>query len=87
MSVHNYLKGGCRENRARLLSAVPRARTRSSGHKLDGGRFCLNFKKHSALQLMEPWHRLVGDQGCGVSLGIFERCWTWAGAHCSGCLG
>lgn len=35
MNVHKYLKGGCKEYRARLFSVVPGARTKGGEHKLE----------------------------------------------------
>lgn len=37
--VHRYLKGGWKEERARLFSVVLNNRTRDSGHKLKHKRF------------------------------------------------
>ena len=33
--LHKYLKGECKEKRARLCPVVPTARTRANGNKLD----------------------------------------------------
>ena len=46
ISVHEYQKVGCNENKARLLSVASSARTRGSGHKMEHRRFPLNTRKH-----------------------------------------
>lgn len=46
ISVYKDLKGGSKEVRARLSSAVPRDGTRGKGHKLKYQRFSLNIRKH-----------------------------------------
>jgi len=40
--MYKCLKGGCREDGARLLPVVPSDRTRGSGHKMKHRRFPLN---------------------------------------------
>ena len=72
ISVCKYLKGECKEERARLLSVVPSDRTRGNGHKLEHRKFCLKARKYSiAVKLKEHWHRLL--RGCGIScLEIFK---------------
>ncbi|KAK4826044.1 hypothetical protein QYF61_003943 [Mycteria americana] len=47
MNIYKYLKGGCKEDRARVFSVVPSGMTRGSGHKL----------KHRRASLFH-WHRL-----------------------------
>lgn len=42
--LYNFLKGGCKENRARFFSAVPSVRTTGNGHKLEQRRVPLNTK-------------------------------------------
>ncbi|KAK4829696.1 hypothetical protein QYF61_006071, partial [Mycteria americana] len=44
--VYKYLKGGCKENGARLFSVVPSGRTSSSEHKLKHRRFHLIIRKY-----------------------------------------
>jgi len=46
MNVYKYLKGGCKENRARLFSVMPCGGRRGSGQKLKHRRFCLKVRKH-----------------------------------------
>ena len=40
-----YLKGGCKEDGARLLSVVPSVSTRGNAHKLEHKLFPLNTRK------------------------------------------
>jgi len=37
MNVHKYLTGGCKENRARLFSAVPSAMMCANGYRIHQG--------------------------------------------------
>jgi len=46
INVWKYLKGGCKEDKARILSVVPSDRTRGTGHKLKYRRFPLNIREH-----------------------------------------
>ena len=43
--VYKYLKGGWKEDRARLFSVVPSGRTGGNGHKLKHRRCPLNIRK------------------------------------------
>lgn len=45
INVYKNLKGGCKDNRARLWSVVPNARTRDSRHNLEHVNFQLNIRK------------------------------------------
>jgi len=44
INADKYLKGGCQEDRARLLSGVPSDRTRGNGHRLKPGKIQLNMR-------------------------------------------
>lgn len=44
-----HLKGGCKHDGARLLSAATSARTRGSGHKLEHKRFLVTSRSISVL--------------------------------------
>ena len=46
INAHNYLKGQCREDMARLFSGVPSNRTRGNGHKRKQRKFPLNRRKN-----------------------------------------
>ena len=62
-NVYKYLKGGCREDGARLFSAVLSARTRGSGHKLKWRVCCPNSRKYCE----GDWaFMLIAKQGYGV---------------------
>ena len=66
-NVYKYLKGGGKEDRAKLFSAVPSDRTRGNGHNLKHRWMPLNIRK--------PFFHCEGDRalaqvaqgGCGVS--------------------
>jgi len=45
-NVYKYLKGGWKEDGARLFSVMPSDATRSNGHKLKYRRLTLNIGKH-----------------------------------------
>ena len=60
INVYKYLKGGCRgcrEDRARLFSVVPR--TRGNERKRKDRMLLLNIRKHFlTVRVTEHWHRL-----------------------------
>jgi len=59
INAYKYLKGGCQEDGAELISVVPSNSTRGNGHKLKQIKFCLNMRrKFFTLKLTEPWNRL-----------------------------
>jgi len=73
---YKYLKGGCQEAPARLLSVVPRDRTRANGHKLKPRKFRLNMRKNFfPLRLTEHWNRLPREVVDSPSLERLKTCW------------
>ncbi|PKU47515.1 hypothetical protein llap_2157 [Limosa lapponica baueri] len=73
INVHKYLKGGCREDGARLFLVVPSDRTRSNGHTLKHGKFPLNIRKHLfTVRVTKHWHRLPREVVESSSLEMFK---------------
>jgi len=73
--VYKYLKGGCKEGRARLLSLVFRGGTRGNRHKLKHWRFPLNLgKRFFTVKVTKNWHRFPREVVESASLKILKRC-------------
>ena len=79
ITVYKYLKGGCKEDGARLVLMVPSARTRGNGHKLKHRRLCLDIRKH--LFTVRVMHRLPREVVESPSLEVFI--WTQSQATSS----
>ena len=74
INVYKYLKGGWKEDRARLCSVVPSDRTRGSGHKLTHRVFPLNIRKHFfTVRVTDHWRRVPREVVEFPSLEIFKN--------------
>lgn len=72
--AHKYLREGYTEDRARLLSVVPCARTRGNGHKLKHRRLPLTIRQHlRAVRVMEQW-QWDTDRLCSLIHGDLHSC-------------
>ncbi|KAK4832897.1 LOW QUALITY PROTEIN: hypothetical protein QYF61_026447 [Mycteria americana] len=73
INVYKYLKGGRKEDTARLCSVVPSDRTRGNGHNLKHRRFPLNIRKHFfTVRVTKHWHRLPREVVESLLREIFE---------------
>ncbi|GAB0177744.1 translation initiation factor IF-2-like [Grus japonensis] len=73
INMYKYLKGGWKEDVARLFSVVPSDRTRGDGHKVEHRRFPLSIRKHFfPVRVTEHWHKLPIEVVESSSLEIFR---------------
>jgi len=75
INAYKYLKGGCQEDGARLLSVVPSDRTRDNRHKMKHRKSRLNMRKNFfPLRVTEHWNRLPGEAVESPSPQISKTC-------------
>lgn len=80
INAFEYVKGGWREDEARLFSLVSMAR--SNWHKVKHGRLHLNIRKYfCAVWVAEHWH-ILPREAMEPSPWTWKQPWTL----CSGCL-
>ena len=78
--IYKFLKGGYREDRAKLFSVVPSARTKCNGYKLKQIR-----KNFFTIWVMKHWPRLPREAVESPPCKSSEAAWKWSWAPCSGC--
>jgi len=73
IDAYKYLKGGCKEDGAKLFSVVPSDRTKGNGYKLKHRKLQLNMRKNFfPLMVTEPWNSLPREVVDSPSLEIFK---------------
>ena len=73
INIYEYLKGGCKEDRASPFSVVPSDRTRGNVHTLKHRRFPLNIWKHFfTVMVTKHWDRLPKEVMESPCLEIFK---------------
>jgi len=73
VSVYKYLKGRCKEDRARPFLEGPSDRTGGNGHKFKHRKLCLSIRRNFfTVRVTECWDRLPREVVVSPSLKIFK---------------
>jgi len=76
--VYKYLKGGCKENGARLFFVVPCVRIGGNSYKLTSRMFPVTMRKHLfSLRVTEPWERIAQTNWGLCPCRCSEANWMW----------
>ena len=72
-NVFKYLERSCKQDRARLFSVVPTAKTRGNGHILEHRKFLLNIRRHFIVRVPKHLHRLPREVVETSPVEVFKR--------------
>ncbi|KAK4830600.1 hypothetical protein QYF61_012026 [Mycteria americana] len=74
INVHKYLKGGCKEDGARIFLVGPSDRTGGNGQKFKHRRLCLSIRRNFfTVKVTEHWNRLPRNHVVGRVTTMTQR--------------